>query len=143
MALVVACASSAAKADPTQPVEQFTRSLSAFYEALRYCENIAKQPEIIRADIKRIRTYMEGLYPTGVPYWALPEPKKNIQDEETCNYMIHDRMIRYQNARRDYALANPKETVPPGFSYTARTDPSGSGKIIYDFNSKARRVAFE
>lgn len=103
-----------AAAKKVHPIENFTRSLSAFYVVLKQCSTIARNGN--ESDIGRIKDYLGKLYPAGVPYWALPVVEKRIEDEDVCSFLMYDRAIAYQQARVNFKKNYPKESAPPEFA---------------------------
>jgi len=101
---------------PKQPIELFTHSLTAFYSILSKCQNINQDVTPIEASISSIRSYVASLYRGEIPYWTLPPTNKAIHDPEICNYLLYDRMMTYEFARREYMAAYPEEMVPPKFN---------------------------
>ena len=131
-----------AKALPTQPIEHFTRSLSAFYVALKKCVDVNHDPKKIESDIGRIRQYVATLYPEGIPYWALPEGKDQIEDADICNYLMYDRMLRYHQARREFARSNPRQVLPPQFQIKQPGNYGYINQQIYDTDERLMRLDF-
>lgn len=110
------------------PIERFTRSLSALYVALASCSFIS--PHRNASPVSRIQQYMTGLYPEGIPYWALPKIKTQIDDEDICNFLIYDRIITYRQARNDFRKVYPYKVPPPDF---VASKPRVSYTITEDF----------
>ncbi len=95
------------------PIENFTRSISALYIALSSCSLITPHGNI--SPIERIKTYMQGLYPNGIPYWALPKIRNQIDDKDICSFLIYDRMASYRQARVDFTISYPYRVIPLEF----------------------------
>jgi len=115
--LVLASAQAyAARSVPVQPIEYFTRSLTAFYSVLNKCQKIEQDMTPIQASIQTIRMYVSALYRGDVPYWTLPSDPNYIHDPEVCNYLLYDRMMSYEFARREFMNAYPEEDEPPKFN---------------------------
>ncbi len=125
-----------------QPIENFTRSISEYYQALRKCQNASDNPANIEADIKRIQEYMAKLYREGIPYWALPEPNKLSDDENACNYLLYQSVIRYQQARNEYARQYPRAVMPPNFTIKPPRNYQPSKERIYNADDTVRDVEF-
>lgn len=102
-----------ANAINAQPVEYFTRSLSALYATLDKCQHSNQDVTAIQAGIQLIRTYVSTLYEGELPYWTLPSSKQYISDPRVCNYMLRERVLNYEFARRKFINAYPNEARPP------------------------------
>jgi hypothetical protein len=114
VAISNASATYARTSGKTTPIENFTRSLAAYYVVLKQCSGISRGGN--ESDINKITKYLGNLYPRGIPYWALPDVGKSIDDEDVCSYLMYERAIAYQQARLNYKRQYPREALPPEFA---------------------------
>ncbi len=99
-----------------QPIEIFTQSLTSFYIVLDRCQKQDQDTTPIASIMQALRIYVAGLYKGDAPYWALPQSDNYIQDQEMCGYLLYDRMMAYDVARREYMKAYPDDKMPPRFN---------------------------
>lgn len=116
MAASGSSAAGAANAIRKQPIELFTQSLTAFYSVLNRCQKLDQDVTPIQSSMQIIRMYISTMYNGETPYWALPKASHYISDPELCNYLLYDRMMSYDYARREYMAAYPENEMPPKFN---------------------------
>ncbi len=114
--LMVATSSGRAHAISRQPIELFTQSLTGFYIVLDRCQKLDQDVTPIVSIMQTLRIYVAGLYKGDAPYWALPQGNNYIKNQEMCGYLLYDRMMAYDLARREYMKAYPDDAIPPRFN---------------------------
>jgi hypothetical protein len=91
-------------------VEHFTHSMAMVYMASEMCKNTR---ESVRNYSTLITNYLNQYYPEGVQYWVLPSMNRYIKSAATCNTMINERLLDYQQASDDFRENYPDDPEPP------------------------------
>ena len=63
-----------------------------------------------------IHDYLKTLYPSGVPYWVLPNIKDRESNSSNCVYKLQTRLFSYNFSVKKFREKNNGEPSPPYLS---------------------------